>query len=392
MGRPASTRKCPACGLAGLKRNGTRDGRIRWRCTKCGASTSQTRTDQKELAQFERFLAWVRGPRSQADLDGTLTGRSFRHDIAWCWSVPIPKPPVTGEIHDQVFIDGTHLAYQWCLLVARSGNGTVVGWQWCHSENAASYAQMLSTIVAPTVVTTDGAGGALKAIKECWPQTRIQRCLLHVHRNNTQDLTRNPKTPAGRTLLALSQRLLKVGTKEEAAQWAALLATFHSQYRDYLKERTYAKNDPEGAQARGKKASGWWYTHERDRRVYYRLNRLYQAGELFAFLTTDAALERTTNPVESINHQIKRVIKAHPGLSEDHQACAIEWVLHSYTETPHTSRQILKDWKAASRPERHLVPKKPHPTRPLGPATYDTGLSADEGLWDRKGWGGRWQP
>lgn len=60
---------------------------------------------------------------------------------------------------------------------------------------------------------------------------------------------------------------------------------FHTQYGAYLKERTYARDDPQGAASRGEKPAGWWYAHERDRRVYYRLDRLYQQGWLFTFLT-----------------------------------------------------------------------------------------------------------
>lgn len=393
MGRPASQRKCQACGEPGLKRNGTRNGRTRWRCTKCGASISRTRTDQQELSQLQQFLSWVTGTHTQSRIDGTLTGRTFRQDTAWCWNIPVPKPEVTGVVHEQVFLDGTYLAYNWCLLIARSGSGQVLGWQWAASENSPAYKQLLNTIPAPLVVTTDGNGGALKAIHECWPDSEIQRCLLHVHRNNIRDLTRNPKTMAGKALLGLSKGLLTVTSKDEAASWAALLGAFHTEYSSYLKERTYAKDDPIGAAARGKKPTGWWYTHGRDRRVYQRLNRLYQRGELFTYLTTpDTPLERTTNPVESINHQVKQVIKHHPGLSEDHLICAIEWVLHQYTENPANPKEILKTWRNNGKPTRRLFPKKRKQPQHLGPKQYDTGLSSEEGLWTRKGWAGRSHP
>lgn len=35
---------------------------------------------------------------------------------------------------------------------------------------------------------------------------------------------------AGKTLLGLSQGLLKVASNDQAAIWASLLATFHTQY------------------------------------------------------------------------------------------------------------------------------------------------------------------
>ena len=55
------------------------------------------------------------------------------------------------------------------------------------------------------------------------------------------------------------------------------------------------------------------------------------------------------------------------------------------------SEAIRKGTDAA---KRHLVTSQAPPTRvdpdePIGPAHYDTGLTAEEGLWARKGWAGR---
>jgi len=88
---------------------------------------------------------------------------------------------------------------------------------------------------------------------------------------NIRDLTNRPKTATGKALRALS----KVCTADDAARWSTLLAQFHSQYKDWLNERTYARDDPDEARRRGKdKPTQWWYTHDRDRRVYYHLERL----------------------------------------------------------------------------------------------------------------------
>ena len=93
-------------------------------------------------------------------------------------------------------------------------------------------------------MTTDGHGGALKALKQLWPEVAVQRCLVHVHRNNLSDLTKRPKTDAGKALLALSRRLLKVTSKEEAATWVKLLIEINTEYDTYFKERTWAKDVP----------------------------------------------------------------------------------------------------------------------------------------------------
>lgn len=49
-----------------------------------------------------------------------------------------PRIPMTGEIYNQVQIDGTYLPYGWCLLVALA-QGKVIAWQWCDKENKNAY-------------------------------------------------------------------------------------------------------------------------------------------------------------------------------------------------------------------------------------------------------------
>lgn len=111
--------------------------------------------------------------------------------------MPVPAPrPEAGDL-DQVFIDGIWLHRDWVLLIAR-GTAGVIGWQWAAGESTAAYRALLSPIPAPRVTTTDGAPGALKAIATTWPDTKVQRCLIHVRRDTVRDLTLHPRTAQGR--------------------------------------------------------------------------------------------------------------------------------------------------------------------------------------------------
>lgn len=49
--------------------------------------------------------------------------------------MPVPHPPVTGQVHDQIFIDGMHLSGGWVLLIARDREH-VLEWQWAANESA----------------------------------------------------------------------------------------------------------------------------------------------------------------------------------------------------------------------------------------------------------------
>ena len=371
-----------------IKSGKTAAGSQRWKCTWCHASSTAPRTDQSALATFTSFLNYVLGKLSQSEISAN-TGRGLRRRWAWCWKVPTPPIQITGEVYDQLFIDGIYLPYQWCLLVAHNGTH-VVARQWCRRENAPAYTALLKTLPLPDLVTTDGHGGALKALHQLWPTAPVQRCLVHVHRNNIHDLTSRPNTEAGKALLALSRRLLTVSTKEEAASWVKLLIEINTHYGDYLNERTYASQVPADQRRKGRT---WWYTHERDRKVYHRLASLHAKKHLFAFLDADPARQRTTNPVESFNRQLRRAIDYHRGLSEPHMITMIDWICYHHSEFAQNTRDILADWEKTGKPQRRLIPKKkpkPSPHAETGiPAHYDTQPTAEDGLWAKKGWAGR---
>lgn len=374
-----------------MRKNGkTAAGTQRWKCTDCVLTATAPRPDLTQAATFTSFHGYVLGKLSQAELDGTDSGRSLRRRFKWCWNVPVPKPPVTGVIHDQVFLDGKHVSYNWMLLIAVDQDGYVINWQWAANESTPAYQILLNPLPPPRVVTVDGASGGLKAIQNLWgDHTHLQRCLLHIHRNNLRDLTTRPKTMAGQSLLGLSKRLLHTDSMKEATQWESLLNDFHNTYRNYLKERTYAKDDPEGATIRGKQ---WWYTHNRDRRVYYRLERLTKQGTLFNFLTAHPGhvLHSTTNIAESLNARIDAMCYHHRGLSESHLLTAADWTLYFRWVTPKDPKQIYTQWHHAGRPRRQVIPKKSkNSTEQIGPAHYDTHAIAEEGLWTRRGWAGR---
>lgn len=217
------SRRIPHCGVCGhlLVKNGfTSAGRQRWRCA-CGASHVNKKPGKTRLAHFTSFLAYLAGQASQCELTDGMDP-TFRRRISWWWTVPTPSLPMTGEVYDQVFVDGIYLAYDWCLLIARNTTH-VVAWQWATRENTAAYTALLGKLTPPDLVTTDEAGGALSSITRMWPHTPVQRCLLHVHRNNIRDLTTHPHTPAGRALLGLSQRLLKITTGDPSSflGWSA---------------------------------------------------------------------------------------------------------------------------------------------------------------------------
>ena len=122
--------------------------------TTCPSGRARRHEQADELADF---IAWATSRHTQDEQEGSA--RAFRRRTCWCWQVPVPHPPVTGQVHDQIFIDGMHLSGEWVLLIARDREH-VLEWQWAANESAQAYTALLERLAPADVVTTDGAAGA----------------------------------------------------------------------------------------------------------------------------------------------------------------------------------------------------------------------------------------
>ena len=248
---------------------------------------------------------------------------------------------------------------------------------------------LLDQVPPPKVVVCDGGSGLLVAVAEVWPDTLVQRCLVHVQRNVRTCLTTKPRTDAGRALWALARGLTRVSTTDEAVKWLQTLNEWHAVYGHLTRERTYRNQITPG---RGvpewiRPGRRWWYTHERLRRAYRLLAKLAERDHLFTYLYPALAglqIASTTNRIEgAINAQLRDLLHRHRGMPSEHQRRAIEWWLFAHAIQPIQAASLI-------RPEHHQPPPKRQTLeQPIGPAEYDTGLSAEEGLWHRRGWAGR---
>lgn len=373
-----------------LKKNGkTPAGTQRWRCINCNASTSFKRPDTTERNILIGFINWILSKHSQTE-HATTSARPFRRTTQWCWNV-YPFLNQTGEVFDEIQIDGIYLRPGWCLLIAIAG-GKVIGWQWCNHEKSEAWLELLKHFPEPKVVVTDGGSGLLKALKALWPKVKIQRCLVHIQRNVRTYLTNNPRTEAAKSLRRLSLKLTKIRTQEAAAAWTAAFASWQAENQYLLDEKTYAK-DWGGPLPSGIKATRkWWYTHERLRSAYNSMAKPLKRGHLFTYLEdelTGLGISATTNMIEgAINSGIRDMIRHHRGMPIEHRRRACEWFCWSHTDEQgraklplliKESRKLLKELEVKNAPVEELI----------GPELYGTQTIAEEGLYARSGWGGR---
>lgn len=381
-------RNQPSCGVCASKlvKNGTTSkGRTRWRCRTCGSSTTQHRPDITRRAQLTAFHDWLLSTRAQHQQTGSA--RSFRRTTAWCWNVPVPRPPITGQIHDVVIMDGTYFQ-DWCLLIA-TDHDHVIDWQWCDHEKKIAWAQILQRHPAPVMVVIDGGSGLAAALREHWPATRIQRCYFHIYQAVRRHLTHAPRLDAGKELLALTRALMRVSDLDQAAAWMGEYATWEARWDTFLRHRTYPGKHhvrPTGVSI----DQQWWYTHRSLRTARALFRGLIRTASLFAWLDPDlpARLEpwpRTTSSLEGgPNRAVKEILRAHRGMPISHARRAVEWKLNSLTEIP------ADPW-AQARPEHwNPPPARPAITPIEDPAPQiGTAFSWEDGNGLRHGWAGR---
>ncbi|PRQ10276.1 transposase [Corynebacterium sp. 13CS0277] len=406
-------RKTPACPICSgsIKKNGrTTSGRQRWRCRTCNHSFTIGNPLPTIASHFRAFLAWITTSRTLDDHAAALglSARTLQRHFQKLWLIPVPRPAANNTYDEQVFIDGTYLGDNLCLLIA-STSDRVLAWHWCHTENTSSYLKLLDQINRPRLITCDGHRGALKAITMMWGTpdpttghtTRTQRCRIHIHRNIKAKITRRPNTAAGKALLQLSRNLLTITDTQEAAEWLVHLQQFHQVYHRWLDEKTYVKDVPRSAiPANKRKNKTFWYTHDRTRSAYYQLLRLHEQGHLFAFLDvscelldeqlgltttpdiiTAACYRADTNVLEGgFNAPLKALLRAHRGLTPERQRTLCDWWLFAKTGCPTSPEQIARDTnfgqdqssKAKVLAEAEQADNEEHG----GPAEYDDGIDA----------------
>ncbi|WP_241218368.1 IS1249 family transposase [Bifidobacterium castoris] len=323
-----------------MRKNGhDRNGRQRWQCDTCKATTTATIESRSRVSLLRAFLDWLleAAPQRRPGCDA----HTFRRRSAWCWDLS-PRIHPDGVVHHVVMADGTWVN-GWCLLTAIDGtDGEVLAWQWCSHESTAAYQALFAQLTPPDVLVCDGMKGILKACHEAWPDTRIQRCLVRVQRDTRADLTSKPRLQAGRELERLADILTRVHDADAAVRWGGALNAWHERRKRMLSERTYAKDtpdDPRAATSRG----GWWWTHLPLRRAYLRLERLFKDGTLFCFLdpalNTLGPVPRDSNRLEgSINAALKRMLVNHRGLPEAHMRRACEWHCYMHSARPDPTR------------------------------------------------------
>ena len=294
-------------------------GKQRWRCLKCESSSVRKHKDNRHKKRLSLFVNWL---TSKASLDEIakqqkVTVKTLMRWFETFWNTP-PQPIIHSSLRVLV-LDGTSISKRVCMLLIAGDADRAKPISWldvsreCYDAWVLFLKDLLWHGVTPEIVICDGQRGLLKAIREVWPQVKVQRCLIHIVRQASNWLTRNPQTRTGRELLGLVKQLSHIQTKRQKRRWVRAFHYWFKRHHTFLKERGYS---PSGR---------WWYTHRKLRGTRSLIKNALP--DLFRFIT-DPSIPKTSNHVEGgLNARLKELLRCHRGFSLRHKLILAAWYL-----------------------------------------------------------------
>lgn len=294
-------------------------GTPRWFCHCCSISRTRIRLDNAKHTRLRLFVSWLVSKKTLQEI-AKKSGVSIQTILTWFqpfWQCP-PLPKYMHPVRVLV-LDATSVQSRKNMLLIGGDNDRLMPVSWtpvireCYMSWLVFLQQLSFQSIQPSVVVCDGQRGLLKAIHTIWPQTSIQRCLIHVVRQARSWLTQHPKTRAGQELLVIVQCLSKVRTRRQKRRWIRWFKYWLKKHQKFLKERSYTIN------------GRWWYTHRKLRGVKTLL--LNAIPDLFRFVS-DPTIPRTSNHVEGgINARLKELFRCHRGFSVSKKLALASWYL-----------------------------------------------------------------
>lgn len=157
----------------------------------------------------------------------------------------------------------------------------------------------------PDVIIMDGERSVIRAIKQIWPKTKIQRCLYHIQREGMRWLRSHPKTQAGCELRQLLSSLCKIRTVKDQK-------LFIKNFQQWLGEyRLFVNNLPKTTVA----------FKDLKRTIVLIENAL---PDMFHYLN-NSSIAATTNTLESFYSRLKADYRRHRGLSSKNKIQYLKW-------------------------------------------------------------------
>jgi transposase-like protein len=170
------------------------------------------------------------------------------------------------------------------------------------------FQQLKANGLNPLVITMDGETSVIRAIREVWPQTKIQRCLYHIQREGLRWLRSFPKTQAGRELRALLSALASIKSFKDRDAFMTLFHSWINAHYAFIKALSHTTVE----------------FKDLKKTVTLIKNAL---PDMFHYLD-DPNIPSTTNALEGFFSRLKSDYQRHRGLSSLHRINYLNWYCH----------------------------------------------------------------
>jgi transposase-like protein len=170
------------------------------------------------------------------------------------------------------------------------------------------YNRLSASGLSPRSATVDGNPQQLRYIPQTWPQIKLQRCLIHVHRQGLSWCRRHPSRTDAKHLRRLFLLLPSINTPEERDQFIRLTQQWEQRF---------------GHRFHQSREHGWVFNDLRLARGML----LHALPHLFHYLD-DERIPRSTNALEGYFSRMKEKYRRHRGLSIQKRDAYFQWYFY----------------------------------------------------------------
>ncbi len=301
-------KKCPFCLSQHVKKNGTRRGIHRYKCTECRKQFQSERRPQLFLEQLWNAYVWGKQTLVQLAVAYRLSIPTIqKHLDAYTPARHVPLAPQTTLL----IVDTTFWGRSYGVCVFRSPIlKKNLWWSEVASERMATYMYGKQILESQgwmfSAVVIDGRRGLTTVFKGI----PIQICIFHQIKTVTKWLTRSPETDAGKALRALTLTL----SNTTEVVFTRALSEWYTKYRNFVEEKTHMHG------------GRWHYTHGRVRSAYRSLMR--NLPYLFTYEKhPELNIPKTANSIDGSFSPLKKKVLAHTGLRNDRRFKVIQELL-----------------------------------------------------------------
>lgn len=295
------------------------NGRQRWFCPSCRHSFSRRNPAARRTREREWFRRWIVEGYSvrQLSLQSGHSRRRLSRLIGDCL-VHAPTTPARDlGAFRHVVLDGTFLRGRQSVVVLMDGQThTVIHGQYGISERSepqlrSLLAPLVEQGLSPSSFTVDGSPKVIKVVSSLWPETVIQRCLVHIQRQGMSWCRLNPKTEHARHLRDIFLQVTGIRTATERDDFLRLVSAWEDTYGELVQARAW----------RGRVI----------RDVKQARSMLLRALPNMFHHIADPGIPISTNGIEGYFSRLKARYRQHRGLSVERRHSYFAWYLHLVT-------------------------------------------------------------